>query len=152
MHNLRLMSKERLIYFDDYSWSPKNRPICDQAGGANFPKPLIDICHWWISIAVFSCTSASSAASPTGYSLAQKYIKSNHFWSVNLDFAKKLPSRTVFLPLHLGQHQLTPSETSLLLLSVIGTAHLIIIHFFSPCMPQLSTIADCIIILYYVIL
>ena len=67
-----------------------------------------------------------------GYSLAQKYIRSNNLWSVNLDLAKKLLSCIDFLILHLGQHQLTPSDTSLLnSLSIIGTAHLTIMH--SPC-------------------
>ena len=37
------LCQKRDFYFDNYSWSPKNRSICDQAGGANFPKPLTDI-------------------------------------------------------------------------------------------------------------
>ena len=122
MHNLRLMPKERFIYFDNCPLSPKNdRPICDQPCEAHFTEPLVDInCSFLLQLGFLFLHYSQGT-------LAQKYIRSNHFLSVNVNLAKKLSSHINFLLLHLGKHQLTPSDTSLLL-SIIGTPHLTIMH------------------------
>ena len=49
--------------------------------------------HWYIWHAVVSVTSASSAASVTGYCLAHQYMRMAHFCELSLDLLKNEPSR-----------------------------------------------------------
>ena len=103
MHNLRLTCRKR----DSSIWTTALGPLV-----------INHVEHTSQSRHQLLFSAAYSAASPAGYTLAQKYIRMNHMsCSVSLDLAKDQL-------LQCGHHRLTLSETSLLLLSTIVTAHL----------------------------
>ena len=115
VNNLGLMSKERLINLDRNSRSPETIRVCSSLVEHTSRN------HRYTSHAAPLSTPASLAASVTGDWRAHQYIYSrNHCWSVRRELLKNLSSLIVFLPLHVLHHQLTPSETSGLGLSVIG--------------------------------
>ena len=77
--------------------------------------------HRYTLQAEFLSTSHSSPASVTGYCLTQKCmssVKEAYF------LEKKLPSLMDLVPLHCQHHHTSPSLTSCLLPSTMGTAHL----------------------------
>ena len=65
-----------------------------------------------------------SPASVTGYYLTQKCMSSTHFRKGSLILEKKLPSLMDLVPLHCLHRHTSPSLTSCLLPSTMGTAHL----------------------------
>ena len=67
--------------------------------------------YWYIWMAVFSSTSASSAASFTGYSRAHQYMRTIHCRSCRRDCSKNVPERsdTLFLHVETGHLHLWPS-------------------------------------------
>ena len=78
--------------------------------------------YWYIWMAVFSSTSASSAASFTGYSRAHQYMRTIHCRSCRRDCSKNVPERsdTLFLHVETGHLHLWPSVMSLLCCMSIG--------------------------------
>ena len=80
--------------------------------------------HRYTLQAEFLSTSHSSPASVTGYCLTQKCMSSTHFRKGSLLLEKKLPSLMDLVPLHCLHRHTSPSLTSCLLPSTMGTAHL----------------------------